>query len=275
MTNDTPRADASKIREAICSYYKDKTLLNALAEHGCLRRLTQEEALQCLIDAGMSKEVALFNKCELWDFLVDNSIAITPSMADKALQIFAREGAICSLRLILPYVADVDAPLVKGYTPLAYTLNGCLPTSCCYDGFWRIRMYLECAKSLLDAGADIRKVTFMPEKMGLPETEMVSVLHRALKFMDEARELRRYAGTPNDEEVYALILLLRGAYHPEAEPKEKQIAEAMLARINNWRKDLAPLAPQMRQLKRLLTLAEQTGNYPQTKAELKALLMHI
>lgn len=210
--------DINKLCKAINSHNKTPADLTSLLADSTLDQLSEEDAWSCLYTVGMTKELALFNRHDVWHLLLNKGLKITLELAKRALPAFTREGAICSLRLILPLLDNVDEPLIEEYTPLAYALNGCLPVSPCYDGFWRIRMNLECAKSLLDAGADWRKVTFMPHRLGLPETEMPEVLLRALRFIPHSAELCATAGTPNDMELYTLILLLRALRLPDADP---------------------------------------------------------
>lgn len=242
-----------KICRAIDSYDKNPDGLTSLLTETPLCQLSEEDSWNCLCAAGMSKAVALFNRTEVWHLLLREGLEITPQMAKRALQHFTREGAICSLRLILPMLDNVDEPLVlEEHTPLSFALNGCLPVSACYDGFWRIRMNLECAKSLLDAGADWRKVTFMSGRLGLPESQMSAVLLRALRFTHHAAELRAAAGTSNDKELYTLILLLRALRLPDADPRERREAERQLNHLTNWRRDLSPLAARMDALEHYL-----------------------
>lgn len=243
--------DINKLCKAINGHDKTPADLTTLLADSTLDQLSEEETWSCLYTVGMTKELALFNRTEVWDLLLRAGLNITPPLAQRALQVFTREGAICSQRLILLLLDNVDEPLIEEYTPLAYALNGCLPVSACYDGFWRIRMNLECAKSLLDAGADWRKVTFMPERLGLPETEMSEVLLRALRFIPHSAELCATAGTPNDMELYTLILLLRALRLPDADPRERRIAEKQLNALTDWRHDLTPLASRMGALRQL------------------------
>lgn len=243
--------DINNLCKAINNHDKNPDALTAILADTSLDQLSEEDAWSCLYTVGMTKELALFNHTEVWYLLLRAGLNITPPLAQRALQVFTREGAICSLRLILPMLDNVDEPRIGEYTPLAYALNGCLPVSPCYDGFWRIRMNLECAKSLLDAGADWRKVTFMPERLGMPETEMPEVLLRALHFIPHSAELRAAAGTPNDMELYTLILLLRALRLPDADPCERCIAEKQLNARTDWRHDLTPLASRMDSLRQL------------------------
>lgn len=244
--------DINKLCKAINGHDKTPADLTTLLADSTLDQLSEEEAWHCLYAVGMTKALALFNRHEVWHLLLNKGLHITPELAKRALPAFTREGAICSLRLILPMLDNVDEPLIEEYTPLAYALNGCLPVSPCYDGFWRIRMNLECAKSLLDAGADWRKVTFMPERLGLPEKEMSEVLLRALRFIPHSAELCATAGTPNDMELYTLILLLRALRLPDADPLERRIAEKQLNALTDWRHDLTPLASRIGALRQML-----------------------
>lgn len=237
--------------------YRQPELWSLLIQNGACHIVTEEGRFRCVLAIGLSNAVALLNMSEVWDMLKKAGITITRELAVRAFPIFVKEGAVCSLRRILPLIDDVDTPLIEGYTPFSYALNGSLPVSACWDGFWRIRMNLECAKSLLDHGADLSKVSFMNYRLGMPEREMVEVLQRALLFIEEAPELKEAAGTPNDLELYTLILLLRAKSHPDADPRERSFAQDFLPKIKEWRKDLAPLAARMPALQARL----RRGNY--------------
>lgn len=259
------------ILTAIAAYRNNAAQLDALLEEHPLNQFTEEEQCRCLIEAGMTKSVALFNGPALWNKLLAHGLTITPAMAQRAFAVFAREGAICSLRLILPHVPDINAPVCDDYTALAYTLNGALPTSPMYDGFWRIRMNAECAKTLLDAGADLARVKFMDHKLGMSETEMAVVLNRAFSFLNDptTHQLTEAAGTPNDAELYTLMLLLRASRLPEHLPVEREVARKTLDSMTNWRRDLSRIAAGMLAMQELLGQARRHGGIPELIQSLK------